>query len=266
MKTTAIVMTLFLLSVIGLAQSASFEYAGRRNPSVKKEKLNAVNSISDIVPDVWYRLGLPYKVREELEHRRKMDELGCFIFYPQGYNYNRLIEYVAVEIAVKSNDKVVTSQSTSDKLTIEQKAILSTADSDSDIRIKIKFRYKNGIAGNKPDDKVLAGGLIVTVVPATEAEYPGGFKQLTAYLTENIISAIKDKSASDKLQQATVKFTVNEQGRAENIKVMRVAADPETDKLVLDAIKKMPSWKPAKDANGNAIEQKISIPFGADGC
>jgi TonB family protein len=268
MKNTIIVLILSLLSSVVYSQKSLFEYTGRSTSSVKKEMLTAVNNISDIAPDMWARIGLPFKVKEELEHRRKLDERGCFIFYPQGYNYNRLVEYVAVEISATNNGKVLVAQSLGDKLSSEQKNILSRADLDTDIIIKIKFRYKNLFVDNRviTDYEIMEGGLVVTVVPQVEAEYVGGFKQLTAYLAESIISKISEKEFVGKLQNATVNFMVEEEGKVVAVKITRASGDARIDKLILDALSKMPKWKPATDSKATKLKQTFSIPFGGDGC
>lgn len=107
---------------------------------------------------------------------------------------------------------------------------------------------------------------MVTVVPETEAEYPGGFKQLTEYLTENFINKISEKNALERIRQAIVKFTVNEEGQIVDAKIFKTSKDPKTDKLLLEAINKMPKWSPAKNAMGIKVKQEISIPFGGGGC
>lgn len=267
MKKTIIVLFI-LISNLSFSQKSGFEYAGRFNPSVKQEKLYAAVSISDLLPGLWNKLGLSYEVREELEHRRKMDsEQGCAIFYPDGYNYNRIIEYVSVEISVTGSGKTMIYGSSGEALTSEQKAVLKTAVPGTDFSIKIKFRYKNRVEDHKSlrEEKILEGGLVVTIIPEVEAEYPGGFKQLTAYLIENVISKISEKEFTDSFQRAAVQFTIDKEGRVVDAEVIRTSADARIDKLLLDAVRKMPKWKPAKDSKGVNVFEKQNISFG-EGC
>lgn len=260
MKNNLITLLLLLAFFSGFSQTSKYEYQGRPNPSVKKEKLIEAQFITDISPELWRELRLTHNDRFELEQRRK-------IFYSPGYNINiQGIDYVSVEISVNTNGTDLTFESASDKLNIEQKNILNNADLGTDIHIKIKFRYKKQEYDNLgSDNKIVEGELAVTVVPETEAKYPGGFKQLTEYLIENVINKISGTNYSEKLQQAIVKFTINEEGQVVNTKLFRTSTDPTANKLLLDAINKMPKWKPAENAKGIKVKQEFSIPFGG-GC
>ncbi|MDP1746596.1 MAG: energy transducer TonB [Bacteroidota bacterium] len=265
MKNNIIILLLSLLSLMGSSQNSKFEYLGRSNPSVKKEKLKEAKFICDITPEFWGRLAMPEKDRVELDHRRKMDySLGSYLYTQGGYD---IIDYISVEILATCNGKVLMFESTSDKLTTEQKNILNAADLSSNIRIKIMFKYKNQVNDNlNSGDKIIEGQLTVTVVPEIEAEYPGGFKQLTKYFTENVINKVSKTNGSKRVEQAIVKFNVNEQGQIVDAKILRTSTDPQIDKLLLDATNKMPKWKPAENSKGIKIKQGFSIPFGGDGC
>jgi TonB family protein len=266
MKNTIIIQLLLLLFINCFSQNSNYKYNGRLTPSVKKEKLNQAKLVSDITPDLWHKLVLPYKEQIELDSIRRMDySLGYYLF-PQG-GYDIFIDYVSVEISGICNGKIQASQNTNDELTTEQKNILNTVDPGTDIRIKIKFKYKNKKKNNFDNGKIIEGELAVTAVPETEAEYPGGFKQLTEYLTENVINKISEKSFPEKIRQAIVKFTVNEEGQIVAAKIFRSSTDLKTDILLLNAITKMPKWKPAKNSKGIKVKQEFSIPFGnSDGC
>ncbi len=275
MKHSLITLLLFQLLSTGFSQNSGHEYTGRSTPAVKKEKLKEVNFLGDITPEVWRNLALPDKERIELDLRRGTNYPQNYI-YPQE-NYNYIIDYLAVEISAAARGKVQTAQSTSDKLSTEQKNILTSADLGTDISIKIKFRYKKQACDKSgSENKIVEGKLTVTVVPASEAEYPGGFKQLTAYLTENIINKVsktrsltmglKEKvRLSEKIQLAIVKFTVNEEGQVIDAKIARTTTDSKLDQFVLEAINKMPKWKPAENPKGIKVKQEFSIPLGGGG-
>lgn len=173
---------------------------------------------------------------------------------------------VGVEISATSNGKTLTAQNTSDKLTAEQKNILTTADLGSDIRIKIQFKYKNQADDNFGSRSGIKEGVsTVTVVPETEAEYPGGYKKITEYFIENVVNKIAAPSTSQKIQNAVVRFTVNEEGKIVDAKITSTSTDPYIDKLLLDATVKMPKWKPAENSKGVRVKQEFVIPFGGGG-
>jgi TonB family protein len=272
MKTRLLIALLLLLLpclTSGLSRPSryEYEYPGRFTPSVKKEKLSWINFTGEITPELWNRLAVPHKERVRLDHWRILD----FTPYPYRINYkeyyDKLIEYVSVEILATCNGKSLASQSRSDKLTAEQKNILNTADLGSDIRIKIRFRHKNQSGKTLDRNEIIEGELTVTVVPETEAEFPGGVKQLTEYIQKNVFDKISEPGASGKVQQAIVKFTVTEEGRLLNPRIVRSSRNLQLDRFVLDAIAKMPNWKSAQNSRGMKVQQEFSIALGSNnGC
>jgi TonB family protein len=265
MKNKIITLILLLFFTNGFSQNA-FVYKGRLTPSVKKEKLNEVETIGDITSELWHKLVLPYKERDELEYQRRMGYPLGYYLYPLG-GYEAVVDYDSVEISAICNGKVQTSMSPSDKLTAAQKNILNTVDPGADINIKIKFKYKHKERGN-PDsgNETKEGRIVVAAVPETEAEYPGGVKQLSEYLTQNVINRYSEPSDSRKLQNVIVKFRVNEKGQIVDAKIVRMSTDLQMDLFVLNAINKMPKWTPAKNSKGVNVKQEFTIPFGGEGC
>lgn len=265
MKNSIITLVLFLLIFTGFSQNSEFEYSGRLTPSIKKAKLNEARFINEIMPQFGRFFALPYNERVEFD-KRNITIYSQNYFYPQ-QNYNYMIGYVSIEISATCNGKVLTSQSKSDTLTTKQKNILNTVDLGTDISVKIKFNFKNQTenslesAGNTKE-----GEYIVTVIPETEAVYPGGFKQFTEYLKENVFDKISEKSTSEKIQQAVVKFAVNEEGQIVDARISKTSTVPKIDQLLLDATNKMPKWTPAESTKGKKVKQEFSIPLGGGGC
>jgi hypothetical protein len=278
MKNYLSTLLLFFVFTTCFSQNYKYEYSGRFSPVIKKERLNGARFICEIMPEFSRYLSMPYREREQLSQLLKSVEpqqqnYGSPLAYPsERYvhiqeGYERVIDYVSIEILVTSNGKTLVAHSSGDALTNEQKNILNSADLGSDIRIKIKFNYKKWVNNTmSTSDSLKEAQYSVTVVPETEAQYPGGFKELTAFLTTNILDKISEKSTAQKIQRAIVKFTVSEEGKLMDAKLFRTSTDPKTDQLILDAIYKMPKWKPAKNSNGITVKQEMSIPFGGGGC
>ena len=267
MKNSIITLLLVLLMLTGFAQNPRFEYAGRFTPTIKKEQLYFARSVGEIMPEFNRYFALPVKDREQMNYLVNItDGPRLFSPYPE-VNFENFIDYVSLEISATSEGKSFTSQSTGELLTTEQKNILNTADLGTDIHIKIKFTYKNP-ANDNPDNagKIKEGDYTVTVVPDTEAEFPGGTKQISAYLNDNVLKEISGTNTSEKIQQAIVNFTVNEVGEIVDAKIFRTSTDPGIDKIILDATNKMPRWRPAENPKGVKVKQVISIPFGGGGC
>ena len=269
MKNNPISLLILLFFIPGYSQNLKYEYNGRRTPSIKKEKLIKAEFITEIMPELWRNILLPFRERVELDYRKKIDYSQEWYTYmnPKAYDYSKIINYVSVEMITIIDGKIVISQSTSDKLTTEQKNSLNTADLGTDIKIKIKFNYKNQINDNLGNNnRIIEGESTITVVPETEAAYPGGYKQLTIYLIAAIFNNFSEKSAVSKIQQASVYFTINEDGSIMNAKLSRMSSDSKIDACILTAIGRMPKWKPAKNAKGITVKQVFCIPFDYGGC
>src|ERR1700741_5148673 len=125
MKNILITLLILLLSISGFSQNYQYEYAGRLTPSVKKEKLKDAQFITEIAPELWHKIALPYKERMELDRQRKIvDPFQGYYFASKENVYNKVIyyviDYVSIEIESTSKGKTLTTHSASDKLTAEQ--------------------------------------------------------------------------------------------------------------------------------------------------
>ncbi len=260
MKNSIFTLLLFLVCSSGFSENYKYEYGGRTTPKVNVEKLNQVNLVGEITPDLWLIMQLPYKERQELELRKKTDFSQGYLINPVEYNYSKIVDYVSVEIIATGNGKTISAKSNSEQLTQDQKQILRTADPGTELSIKIDFRFKN-----QSDNKTNSGELEVTVVPDTEAQYPGGYKQFSNYYTENVFSKVSGRRNIDKILMATVIFTVNADGKISGAKIVRSSTDPNLDNLILEQTNKMPKWNPAKNSQGVNIKQEVRIPFGGEG-
>jgi TonB family protein len=267
MKRILFIFAILLLSVSGFTQNSVNYYFGRLTPVVKKEKLPEVVYVGDILDEMWIDLIMPYEERLELEARRKQEySVGTYLYPTLGYEM--LIDYDSVEIFVRSKGELLSSISSEEKLTTEQKKLLNSADLGSDIHIKISYSYKKQAKDQSgADRKIVHGFLDVNVVPETEAEFPGGFNQLTKYLMDNVIHKVDEAKYADNLLQASVKFAIDEEGRIVHAGILNSSGDQKIDKLILEAMNKMPKWKPAEDSKGIKVQQEFRIPFGGGaGC
>jgi TonB family protein len=229
MKKTIITPFLFLLFISGFSQNLSYEVHGKYTHPVKKEILNNAESMSDIIP-----------------------------YYPIDW----ILSYVSVEISATLDGKEIMAANTNDRLSTEQKNILKAVDLGSDIVINIEYKSKNSVTGNIYLDDM---NYSATVIPEIEAEYPGGQQQMTQYLEENAINKISD-TTSGQIQEAIVRFTVNEEGEIADAQVFKTSGDPKTDKLLLKVINKMPKWSPAEDSKGIKVKQEFEFSVGSVGC
>ena len=265
MRNVIISLLLSAIFSTGFSQNSRFEYAGRFNPAIKKAQLSEARDIYEIMPQFSRYFVLPFNDRSQFD-KQVVSVFPTASFYPPD-NFDYLINYTSVEISAICNGKAVKAQSKNDILTCEQQNIINAADLGTDLSIKIKFTFKNEPVNTQADrDKIIEGEYTVTVVPETEAKYPGGYKQFAEYFTENVFNKIPESLAAEKIQQAVLKFTVNEQGQILDARISKTSTDPKIDNILLDATNKMPIWMPAQNSKGIKVKQEFSIPFGGGGC
>lgn len=279
MKRYACTLLLSAISAYAVCQPAMPAYTGKLTPSTNKEDLSKASFLSDITPGLWNRLVLPDRERISLNRLQAGNYQGYDI-YPLGYNYlspqsanyNRVIDYLSVNITSSHEGKTLSAESSNDQLSAAQKQVLAMADVNSDITIKVKFRYKDRRKSDSdPYDKVMEGTLAVTVVPATEAAFPGGFTELKDRLTNVVMNKLPSGGAakqiySDKIARSVLKFTVTEEGRVTDASVSNSSGDPYIDALLIDALYHLPQWKPAKNGKGQAVNQQFTFSLNAGGC
>jgi TonB family protein len=229
MKKIIITPLMFLVFINGFSQDLSYEVHGKYVRPIKKEAIIKANYMSDIIP-----------------------------YYPSEW----IEGYVSAEISATYDGKTVMAASANDTLSAAQKNILKTAGLGTEIVINIKYKRKNWV-----NDKIDIGNMnySATLIPEIEAEYPGGNKEMTQYLKENAINKMPD-TTSGQIQQAIVRFTVNEEGEIADAQIFKSSGDPLTDNLLLTVINTMPKWRPAQDSEGIKVKQEFEFSVGRGGC
>ena len=245
---------IFLFYLSCRSQVTRFEILGGNSSMINREGISNAIPLSNIV------------TCEKLSEAKLMSDI--IPDYPTAY-YNSLIDYVNIEIITTQNGKQIIAANLIDSLTLEQKNNLNYADMSSTIGIKIHFKYKdpaNDVVGSARKIKEMNFG--ITLVPAKEAEFEGGLEQMNSFVKENVISKIPLNNNSAKIPNVSVVFTVNELGKAIDARILKSSSDPKIDQLMIDAVNKMPQWKPAENAKGEKIKQEFSfgIPNVPRGC
>ncbi len=94
---------------------------------------------------------------------------------------------------------------------------------------------------------------VVEQMPA----FPGGFGMLMKWLDRNV--AYPKKLVKEKVHGALeVSFLIDKEGYVANPSITK-SAHPQLDSLVLDAVKRMPKWHPAR-IDGQVKEVMVTIP------
>ena len=166
-------------------------------------------------------------------------------------------EYLSVEILTTQNGSTKKAINKIGKLSEEQKTNMQTNDAGKDISVKIKYIPENNLKNN--DAKEMNFSFLV--YPEQEASYPGGQKKLQKYLKKNAIDKIPEGIITS-FELAAVKFTVTKDGKIINPKLAWSSNDENVDKLLLETVQNMPSWKPAEFANGTKIDQEFAFAVG----
>lgn len=225
-------MKIFIITLVccltlntGFSQDLSYEIHGKYSNPVKKIKLDEAKTMSDIIPD-----------------------------YPASW----IDRYDSLAILATRNGKVLKAVSSNEQLSLEQKQLLYTIDMGSDISINIDFQYKNVLTDNI---EIGTMNYSATLIPEIEAEFIGGDKLLRQYLKENAIDKIPTEDPKEPLK-VIIKFTINEDGKVANAKITKESSYPKTDKLLLNAINKMPKWRPAENAKGIRVKQDFVFSVG----
>lgn len=228
MKTTLTTLLWFLLNP-NLPKELAFDVHRTYDRPVKMEKLQTAHTISDF----W-----------------------------EGFPKAWIIDCISSEISATCNGRILKAKGLNDTLNAEQQRILQTADMGSAIDIKIDYRYPNPVTNGIHVHQM---NLSVAVVPDMEATYPEGHEKLKSYLAENGISKLQLKDVA-LFKGTTVRFTINEEGAVTNDYVFESSGDAATDKILLDAVHKMPRWNPAKMNTGSKVKQEFVFAVGVGGC
>jgi TonB family protein len=221
----------------GFSQGFRFEHTGSRAEIIGKEKLKDITRLSQLIP-----------------------------------SYAKTIDFVSVQLVSYGQLPPLTAVSGGDTLTQAQRNILLSADAGTDLVFKIGFKYKdpdNGDRGSAQMIKEMQYAL--TVGPEVEAEFPGGDSAMRSYINKQVMARLTDTIAPRQglVRMATIAFTINELGTVAEVSIARSSGNSETDALSLDAIQRMPQWKPAENSKGGKIRQKFIITLvnkGKPGC
>ncbi len=228
MKKSYITSLLLLLCLTSFSQVANnpqnwdYEVRGKHNSSIKIDKLKEAKTMSDIManyPVLWIN------------------------------------SYKSVELSVTCNGKTIKTYSENEVLTEEQMSLLAKADLSTAIVININYTCKNAVTDNIESSKM---HYVTTVVPEVEAEYLSGAEELKLYIKANAIDVITLDNPQQ-MMRALVKFNVNEEGEVSDVIISKTSGDEKIDKLLLEAVSKMPRWKPATNANGTKVKQGFEL-------
>lgn len=187
----------------------------------------------------------------------KLDKINTLSDLNKRYPTSWVRQYISVEISAYKNGTQTKASGISDVLNQEQKELIRSADRSSDIAVSVMYLPKNSLKNNT----VKQYDFRVTVMPDKNAIYAKGAEQLIQYLQKNSIVNIEAGSFMG-YDLTAIKFTITEQGHVKDIQVAMPSKDTKIDEMLVAAISKMPSWKPAEFTNGLKVKQDFVLTIG----
>ena len=100
-------------------------------------------------------------------------------------------------------------------------------------------------------------GKPIYVAVEENAQFVGGNEAMMRHMKENLVLPLPDQRRNSK-SRCVATFIVNEDGSVSDVAIIS-KVDSEIDRAVVNAIKSMPRWNPARQ-NGEAVKQRLSIP------
>ncbi len=187
----------------------------------------------------------------------KLDKINTLTDLDKRYPTSWVKEYVSVEISAYNNGTQTKASGTSDVLNQAQKELIRLADRSSDITVTVMYLPENSLENNTVKQYDFKG----TIMPDKNAIYGEGTAQLLQYLQKNSIANIEAGSFTG-YDLTAIEFTITEQGLVTDIQVVLPSKDTKIDEMLVAAISKMPSWKPAEFANGLKVKQNFVLTIG----
>jgi len=92
----------------------------------------------------------------------------------------------------------------------------------------------------------------------SQAQFPGGLKELAKYLTKNIKYPRNSRTSSSR-GKVIVCFTIEKDGKISNVQIVK-GVNKILNKEAKRVVSNMPNWKPALE-NGIAVNTKLNIPI-----
>lgn len=191
-----------------------------------------------------------------------MDKINTLTDLNKRYPTSWVKAYISVEISAFKNGIPIKVSGNSDVLNQDQKELLLLADRSSDIDVSVTYLPDNSLKDETPKQYDFK----VTVLPDKNADYAEGAAQLIQYLHENSIVNIEAGSFTG-YDLTAIKFTITEQGSITDIQIALPSKDKKIDEMLVTAISKMPTWKPAEFSNGLKVNQDFILTVGnMDNC
>lgn len=170
-------------------------------------------------------------------------------YFPSGW----IESWKSVVITASRSGKETVSTGKDTQLTLAQKKMLAGMQVGDHLVIVATGYRKNPVSG-KPEEQIMRSEY--TIVPDYNAK-PDGKEWMNQLLRE--ATAKLGTSAEQIVPGTKLVFTVDPKGGVNQVKVQTSSGDSRTDEILLDLLRRMNPWKPARDASGATYSQEFFI-------
>lgn len=143
-------------------------------------------------------------------------------------------------------------------LSEEQRELLRSLDYSADYFVEAYCTMNNLVS-----KKIV---YFTTVVPVNQATYEDGMDGLNSYLREEAAIAISSVK-QEGLRAGRISFVIGKNGEITDLEKTSSSGYEQLDEQMLETMQNLPKkWTPARNKNGETVEQSLVLFFGLQGC
>lgn len=195
--------------------------------------------------------------KEELEQATQLSDL-----LPENAT-DGMSDFSEVKVHVLKGQNELSKSGMNERLNSAQLELLRTIGYSENFFVTGRCKYNNKRSGQVEDYDLV---YYVSVVPEIPAQYKYGQDGLLYYLREQSKKAITGINVNA-IQPGKLIFTITTEGQLTNVHMESSCGIEKIDKVMRDALKNIPEgWEPAKNQQGDKVEQILVFSYGIMGC
>ncbi len=236
------------------AKSKALKDVAIKSPQIDKKE-------PEIFEDFIYDIGTRFSPIKKSD-LQKATSISDFI---TAESLNSIVDLKSVRVIVVKNERQTDIQELGYSKTLNKKQLqlLRSLDYSQGFNIRSEFTIINPETGLVEDNY---DSPHLSVVPEYQAHNTLSKDLLKKYLKDNT-KAVRQGVDPKKLRPAKVYFTVTKLGAIKNVRLDRSSYYPKVDNRMMELIKTLPgTWTPAKNVNGEQVNQELVVFFGLMGC
>ncbi|MBO6606496.1 hypothetical protein [Psychroserpens sp.] len=260
------IMIAIVLLFNACKQKTSVEAIALSEISDNEELVATVNPL-DEKKDLMKSTGFIYSLKPRFNTitKSELKKATSFEDFIGQEHANRIIKYKRLSVILLDGDEQTDIQETGTSGTFNNKqlALLQSFDHSTNLLLWADYDEKFDFS---EDLFAETWTPYLTIVPETQTTYSEGIETLLSEIQEQS-KALWSKIDTDKLKPARLKFTISKDGTLQNILIDNSCGYGHIDeKMKTFILKSSGKWTPAKDENGNSVEQELVLSYGSMGC